>query len=113
MMNNASNANKAVSDYLNSMFMDLTLAECVTGPLLETPFVQDKIEATDSIDLGQRLEPCLDLFQFMLMGKKDQLNPQHFLALLTLIQLSGKLPESRVKEYCLRQCQILLNMFVL
>ena len=110
MMNNA---NKAVSDYLNSMFMDLTLAECVTEPLMEPPVVQGEIKAADSIDVGQRLEPCLDLFQFMLIGNESKSNPQCFLALLALIQLSGQLPESRVKVYCLRQSQILLNMLAL
>ncbi|OUR66542.1 hypothetical protein A9Q73_06980 [Bermanella sp. 47_1433_sub80_T6] len=100
-MNNTSDS--VVSQYLDSLLLDLTLSE----PELKVAQIPAYI-AQDSVVMGQRLVPCFDPFLFMEV-KAGHSRAQHWLMVLMMLQLCGSLPAGRLKNYCLRQCQTLLN----
>ncbi len=92
-----------VRDYLNNLLFDMTLQE----PVLDFS-VKEINGPCDSINVSQRLLPCFDPFQLMTIQHTFN-SVQTWLVFLALLQLAKGLPEGRVKEYCLQQCQILLN----
>lgn len=92
-----------VSDYLNNLLMDLTVQESS----VET-FANVKIQPCDSINLNQRMLPCFDPFQFMSVESSFS-QGQLYLVFLAILKTCGSLPNGRVKQYCLQQCQVLLN----
>ena len=98
-------SDKAVADYLNNMFMDLTVSESET--IVSPP---SGYQARDSNDIGLRLVPCMDPFQFMNMENSIS-KSNIWLAYLLILNLSERLPQGTLKQYCLRQCQTLLNQF--
>jgi hypothetical protein len=96
----------AVNDYLNAMFMDVTLSESVVDTPDDVPTVS--IQPNDSVPVGARVVSCLDPFQLMDLKAGNQHHNQ-WLALTILLQVSESLPRSAVKSYCLNQYQILYN----
>lgn len=98
-------SDKAVADYLNNMFMDLTVSDSET--VVSPP---SDYQPLDSNDSGFRLVPCMDPFQFMNMGSSIH-KSNIWLAYLLILNLSERLPQGSLKQYCLRQCQTLLNQF--
>ncbi len=99
------NSNKhVVSEYLNSLLMDY----------LELPGIEQGAQVNgqavclDTVEVTQRLVPCLDPFAMMGMSKPKSYE-QLFLVFLLLLNLCNALPHSRLKQYCFRQCQILLS----
>ena len=92
-----------VKDYLNNLLFDLTLQE----PVYEYP-VSETITPSDSIQTSQRLSPCFDPFQFMAVQHTFN-RVQTWWVLLSILNIAKKLPQGRLKAYCLQQCQILLN----
>ena len=100
-MNNTSDA--VVSQYLDSLLLDLTLSEVELKGADHSALV-----AEDSIIMGQRLVPCLDPFLFMGV-RAGHTRAQHWLVVLLMLQLCASLPTGQLKSYCLRQCQTLLN----
>jgi|GEM_PF-2021136 len=100
-MNNTSDS--VVSQYLDSLLLDLTLSETELKVAERPAYV-----AQDSVIMGQRLVPCFDPFLFMGV-QAEHTRSQHWLVVLMVLQLCGSLPAGRLKNYCLRQCQTLLN----
>lgn len=98
-------SDKAVADYLNNMFMDLAISE----PEVSTTKVSEYIPL-DSNNLGFQLVPCMDPFN--LMNLENAVTPSKiWLAYIMVLNLAKNLPSGTLKQYCLRQCQILLNQF--
>ncbi len=101
-MNKTSNG--IVSEYLNSLLMDqLAVPEAIVETEVIEPF-----QSQDSVGTGQRVVRCMDPFKFMDVAKSHS-DSQLFLVFILLLTLNKALPESRLKQYCLRQCQILLT----
>ena len=99
-------SNKAVQDYLSNMSMDLTMSDPET-----VPDVNQAYEPQDSIDTGYKMVPCMD--PFSLMGLETVVSPENiWLAYLSILNLSSRLPEGHLKQYCLRQCQTLNNQLI-
>lgn len=100
-----SNVSKqAVSDYLDSMFTDML------PPLV---FDAPQYQAQDTVDTGKQLQACLDPFLMMAMPwdvNNPSVTQQKVLAAYLLLNLTLELPASSLKNYCLRQCQV-LNTF--
>ncbi len=96
-------SNCVVSNYLDSLLMDLTLTESelqVSAP--------PSIKTQDSITNGQRLVPCFDPFLFMDVLHQYS-KTQQWLVFILVLRLGSTLPNGVLKKYCLRQCQTLLN----
>lgn len=92
---------QAVSDYLDSMFLDI-----LPPVVYEKPLYQ----AQDTVESGKQMQACLDPFTMMsLPWDMNQLcvSQQKILAAYLLLNLTIQLPSSTLKNYCLRQCQIL------
>lgn len=92
---------QVVSDYLDSMFLD------VLPPLV---FEAPRYQALDTVENGKQMQACFDPFLMMAMPwdmNVTSLTQQKILASYLLLNLTLELPASRLKNYCLRQCQIL------
>ncbi len=100
-MNNTSDS--VVSQYLDSLLLDLTLSEAELKVADNPVYV-----AQDSVNMGQRLVPCFDPFLFMGV-QAGHSRSQHWLVVLLVLQLCASLPAGKLKNYCLRQCQTLLS----
>jgi len=99
---------EAVNDYLNAMFMDVTLTESVDESIQSEAEYQ--LQPIDSIQNGSRVIACMDPFQLMTL--KDGSHASHlWLACLVLIELIQNLPEGAVRSYCVKQCQILMSQW--
>ena len=104
----------AVKDYLDNMFMDLTLSETVVNisvpPVNITPTPYYPV---DSIEFGSRMVPCIDPFKLMGMtahtSESQVSESQNWLAYLVMLSLCKALPIGRVQQYCFAQCQTLNN----
>jgi hypothetical protein len=98
-------SDKVISDYLNNMFMDLTISEPDVITNVCTEYVP-----LDSTQTGFQLVPCMDPFQFM--NLEHSISPSKiWLAYLMILNLARTLPFGPLKKYCLQQCQILINQF--
>ena len=101
-----STSDKAVSDYVNSLLLDVSYA--TTELPIEESIPDAILQSQDSISVGQRIEMAQDAFAFMQLN--ESLPPhQLWLAIHSLIQLVQDLPDGAVKAYALRQCQTLMN----
>lgn len=99
-------SNKAVQDYLSNMFMDLTMSD--PDAVIE---VSQHYVPQDSIETGFKMVPCMD--PFSLMGLEKSVSSEKiWLAYLFILNLSCRLPEGHLKQYCLRQCQTLNNQLI-
>lgn len=96
-------SDKAVSDYLNNMFMDLTLSD---------PEITSDIDGSsayvplDSIQHGCQMVPCIDPFKLMTIDNAVS-TEKIWLAYLSLLNVLIDLPDGYLKQYCIRQCQTL------
>ncbi|EAT12582.1 hypothetical protein HF888_11810 [Bermanella marisrubri] len=96
-------AQQAVNDYLFSMFND-GIEESLND-LLNEP-VDESIGAQDSIPADSRMTIAID--SFALAHDDGQDKCFRFLAYLTILNITCQLPPSRIKNYCLSHCQMLL-----
>ncbi len=88
-------SDKAVSEYLDTLFLDLPLP-----PVNEYVF-----QLADSVETGYRLVPCTDLFAVMSASNASQNETwEVFLQLLLLCQ---QLPSGPLQAYVFKQSQIL------
>ena len=104
-------SDKAVTDYLNNLLNDLTLDSVSIAPPSSTP--SDDADFTfapaDSVDVTSRMVPLVDPFR--LMALQDNRGNQNllWLGIHGLLPLCMHLPDSAIKQYCLRQCQTLMH----
>ena len=96
-------SDNVVSNYLDSLLMDLTLSEVTVNVAPLATY-----SPQGSIDSGQRLVPCFDPFLFMDI-KAGYSRSQHWLVYILVLRLSASLPPSALRRYCQRQCQTLIN----
>lgn len=97
-------SDKAVSDYLSNMFMDLTISDTETPPVSN---VAVEYSPLDSVQIGSRLIPCLDPFKLMALENASLTPETIYLAYLSILNFTHQLPEGYLKQYSLRQCQTL------
>ena len=89
-------SDKAVIDYLDTMFFDVTLP-----PVKETL----EIKPCDSIKLGCRILPTFD--PFTLMNLQDSSQVELWESFLLLLVLGVQLPQGNLQRYVFNQNQVL------
>lgn len=94
-------SDKAVCEYVNSLLLD------VSFPKIDLPDVQ-AYRAQDSVISGQRLQATHDIFSMMQLGT-DNHKSHMWLTVLSLLPLLKSLPDGSLRNYILRQTQILMN----
>jgi len=99
----------AVSDYLDALFLDVSLKDAIETDVESGTRIDDAglYEAKDSVPLGQRVVPAMDPFQ--LTSLDYQHASQTYVAYLLLIGICRALPAGSLQRYCLQQCDILLR----
>ena len=96
-----SSSDKAVCEYVNSLLLD------VSFPQIDLPDIQT-YKPSDSVVNGQRLQATHDIFSMMQLEQVNQSNHM-WLTVLSLLPLLESLPSGSLKNYMLRQTQILMN----
>ncbi|GAA6134848.1 hypothetical protein NBRC116188_16380 [Oceaniserpentilla sp. 4NH20-0058] len=94
----AGTSDKAVIDYLDTLFLDVTL------PPVQS--VSSWVES-DSIDQGNRLQPCSDIFS--LMSINNPTTHELWQGFLQLLVLGSQLPRGQVQSYVFLQSQVLFQ----
>lgn len=94
-------SDKAVCEYVNSLLLD------VSFPKIELPDVR-AYNAQDSVISGQRLQATHDIFSMMQLDT-DKQTSHMWLTVLSLLPLLKSLPDGSLRNYILRQTQILMN----
>ncbi len=92
-----------VYEYINSMFMDLTMSESTNVPVAVnvTQYIP-----LDSVNSGFQMVPCLDPFSLMNIDNTLSIE-ENWLVFLAVLNLTCAIPQGKLKQYCLRQCQTL------
>lgn len=88
-------SDKAVSEYLDTLFLDFPLP-----PANEFVF-----QLADSVETGYRLVPCTDLFS--VMNASNPLPNETWEVFLQLLLLGQQLPPGPLQAYVFKQSQIL------
>ena len=96
-------SDKAVSDYLSNMFMDLTLSD---SEIRSDNHGSSTYDPHDSIQHGCQVVPCIDPFKLMTIDNAVS-KERIWLAYLSILNILMILPDGYLKQYCIRQCQTL------